>query len=351
MEFPFHNILHSSHEFSAAAMNSFSVLSESNSGGSSCMSNAEAISQENSSTPDVTALKRLSENLESVFGTSEFSDAAIVASDGREIPIHRFILSGRSVFFKNLLSKPEIIASIITKGARTSDAAPGGRNALQILKRLTKLVDYQRCIQRGKDAPKDRLCIEILEQAETKAPLVGDASFSLATAGEDHRQKWSDLENRVAMARLLFPKEAQVAMHIAKVDGTKEFPLTANCGALPGHRIAFSNLNEAPFVMEDAHLQRIIALTKTVEFGRRFFPRCSEALDKIVDDEDLIDLANFGNDIDPKRQLRKRRYQEFLEEFKTTFSQDKEEFEKSRASSSTKGLSRTNAKMKSRNRT
>lgn len=65
------------------------------------------------------------------------------------------------------------------------------------------------------------------------------------------------------MARLLFPKEAQVAMHIAKVDGTKEFPLTVNCGSLPGHRIALSNLNEAPFMMEDAHHKRITALLKT----------------------------------------------------------------------------------------
>ncbi|KAI3927692.1 hypothetical protein MKX01_029287 [Papaver californicum] len=565
-------------------MNSVSALSDSNSGGSSCMSNAGTFSLENSP-PYVTALTRLSENLGSVFEASEFSDAAIVASDSREIQIHRCILSGRSVFFKKLFSsgtvkgndgkvilkdlakdfklgfdslnlvlaylysgkvktlpvdvcvcvdeeclhvgcrpvvdfmvevlyasftfqiselvtlfqrrlldilekvevddvlvilsvanmcgracerlvaacidivvvsdvdlvtlekalphcvvkqimdrrmdigvpdsktndlpdkhartmfkaldsddfelvgmllkegktsldeanalhyavaycdakttkellemgladvnlknqrgytvlhvaamrkEPEIIASIITKGARSSDVAPCGRKALQILKRLTKLVDYQRCIERGKDAPKDRLCIEILEQAETKAPLVGDASYSLAAAREDHRQKWSNLEDRVALARLLFPKEAQVAMHIAKVDGTKEFPLTANCGSLPGYRIAFSKLNEASFIIEDAHLKRITALLKTgnlylffcwtVEFGRRFFPRCSEALDKIVDAKDLIDLAYLGNDIDnPERQLRKRRYKEIQEEFKKTFSQDKVEYEKCRA--------------------
>ncbi|KAI3907526.1 hypothetical protein MKW92_032224 [Papaver armeniacum] len=244
--------------------------------------------------------------------------------------------------------EPEIIASIITKGAWLSDVAPCGRKALQILKRLTKLVDYQRCIEEGKDAPKDRLCIEILEQAETQAPLVGDASYSLAKAERI-------TVRNVAMARLLFPKEAQVAMHIAKVDGTKEFPLTAHCGSLPGHRIALSNLNEAPFMIEDAHLKRITALLKTVEFGRRFFPRCSKALDKIVDDKDLIDLAYLGNDIDnPERQLRKRRYKEIIEDFKITFSQDKVDFEKSRAnsqSSSTKGVSQTNGKVKSRKRT
>ncbi|XP_026447267.1 BTB/POZ domain and ankyrin repeat-containing protein NPR1-like [Papaver somniferum] len=591
MESPFNDIfIHNLQEF--APMNSVSVLSDSNSGATSCMSNGGTFSQE-TSPPFVTALTRLSENLESVFETSEFSDAVIVASDTREIPIHRCILSGRSVFFKNLFSsvkgndgkvvlkdvakdfklgfdslnlvlaylysgkvktlpvdvcvcvdeeclhvgcrpivdfmvevlyasftfqiselvtlfqrrlldilkkvevddilvilsvasmcgraceklamacieivvpsdvdlvtlekslppcavkqildkrtspdsktndfpgkhartifkaldwddvelvglllkggktsldeanalhyavaycdakitkellemgiadvdlrnqrgytvlhvaamrrEPEIIASIITKGARLNDVAPCGRKALQILKRLTKLVDYQRCIEEGKDAPKDRLCIEILEQAENEAPLVGDASYSLAKAGEDHRQKWSDLEDRVAMAHLLFPKEAQVAMHIAKVDGTKEFPLTANCGSLTGHRIAFSNLNEAPFIIEDAHRKRITALLKTVEFGRRFFPRCSKALDNIVDDKDLIDLAYLGNDIDnPERQLRKRRYKEIIEDFKITFSQDKVDYEKSRAnspSSSTKGLSQTNGKVKSRKRT
>ncbi|XP_026449306.1 BTB/POZ domain and ankyrin repeat-containing protein NPR1-like [Papaver somniferum] len=595
MESPFNDIfIHNLHEF--APMNSVSVLSDSNSGATSCMSNEGTFSQE-TAPPFVTALTRLSENLESVFETSQFSDAVIVASDTREIPIHRCILSGRSVFFKNLFSsvkgndgkvvlkdvakdfklgfdslnlvlaylysgkvktlpvdvcvcvdeeclhvgcrpvvdfmvevlyasftfqiselvtlfqrrlldiikkvgvddilvilsvanlcgraceklamacieivvpsdvdlvtlekalppcavkqimdkrilgsgspdsktndfpdkhartmfkaldsddvelvglllkggktsldeanalhyavaycdakitkellemgiadvnlrnqrgytvlhvaamrrEPEIIASIITKGARLNDVAPRGRKALQILKRLTKLVEYQRCIEKGENAPKDRLCIEILEQAETEAPLVGDASYSLATAGEDHRQKWSDLENRVAMARLLFPKEAQVAMHIAKVDGTKEFPLTVNCGSLPGHRIALSNLNEAPFMMEDAHHKRITALLKTVEFGKRFFPRCSKALDKIVDDEDLIDLAYLGNDMEnPESQLRKRRYIEIVEDLKISFRQDKVDLEKSRAnspSSSTKGLSQTNGKVKFRKRT
>lgn len=92
-----------------------------------------------------------------------------------------------------------------------------------------------------------------------------------------------------------------------------------------------------------------------MEFGKRFFPRCSKALDKIVDDEDLIDLAYLGNDMEnPESQLRKRRYIEIVEDLKISFRQDKVDLEKSRAnspSSSTKGLSQTNGKVKFRKRT
>ncbi|KAI3907527.1 hypothetical protein MKW92_032225 [Papaver armeniacum] len=102
MESPFNDIfIHN------LQMNSVSVLSDSNSCATSCMSNGGTFSQE-ISPPFVTALTRLSENLESVFETSEFSDAVIVASDAREIPIHRCILSGRSVFFKNLFSSATV---------------------------------------------------------------------------------------------------------------------------------------------------------------------------------------------------------------------------------------------------
>ncbi|XP_043697188.1 BTB/POZ domain and ankyrin repeat-containing protein NPR1-like [Telopea speciosissima] len=92
--------------------------------------------------------------------------------------------------------EPKIIVSLLTKGARPPDLTPDGRKALQISKRLTKSVDYHRSTEEGKASPKDRLCIEILEQAERRDPLLGEASVSLAMAGDDLRMKLLYLENR-----------------------------------------------------------------------------------------------------------------------------------------------------------
>lgn len=68
----------------------------------------------------------------------------------------------------------------------------------------------------------------------------------------------------VGLAKLLFPMEAKVAMDIAQVDGTSEFPLT---GIRPGNLSAAQrgtvDLNEAPFRMHEEHLNRMRALSKT----------------------------------------------------------------------------------------
>ncbi|PIA42992.1 hypothetical protein AQUCO_02000445v1 [Aquilegia coerulea] len=92
--------------------------------------------------------------------------------------------------------EPNIIVSLLTKGARPSDLTSDGKKALQISKRLTRSIDYNRSTEEGKSSPKDRLCIEILEQAERRDPLLGEASASLAMAGDDLRMKLLYLENR-----------------------------------------------------------------------------------------------------------------------------------------------------------
>ncbi|XP_043706034.1 BTB/POZ domain and ankyrin repeat-containing protein NPR1-like [Telopea speciosissima] len=229
--------------------------------------------------------------------------------------------------------EPKIIVSLLTKGARPSDLTPDGRKALQISKRLTKSVDYNRSTEEGKASPKDRLCIEILEQAERRDPVLGEASVSLAMAGDDLRMKLLYLENRVGLAKLLFPMEAKVAMDIAQVDGTLEFPLTIHSRNAPGGQRTV-DLNEAPFRIEEQHLNRMKALSKTVELGKRFFPRCSDVLNKIMDADDLSELAYVGNDTPEERQLKKRRYMELQDILTKAFNEDKEEFDKSAAISS-----------------
>lgn len=232
--------------------------------------------------------------------------------------------------------EPKLIVSLLTKGARPSDLTPDGRKALQISKRLTKAADYYNTTEEGKAAPKDRLCVEILEQAERRDPLLGEASLSLAKAGDDFRMKLLYLENRVGLAKLLFPMEAKVAMDIAQVNGTSEFTFD---GINSNREQNTMDLNEAPFRIQEEHLNRLRALSRTVELGKRFFPRCSEVLNKIMDADDLSLLARLEHDTPEERRLKKRRYMELQDILSKAFSEDKEEFDKSTFSSSSSSKS------------
>lgn len=59
-----------------------------------------------SNASDVTPLSLLSEHLGTILegGLNLFSDATIVAGDGREVAVHRCILAARSGFFKNVFA-------------------------------------------------------------------------------------------------------------------------------------------------------------------------------------------------------------------------------------------------------
>lgn len=245
---------------------------------------------------------------------------------------------------------PKIIVSLLTKGARLSDLTLDGRKALQISKRLTRAMDYHRSTEEGKASPKERLCIEILEQAERRDPLLGEASLSLAMAGDDLRMKLLYLENRVGLAKLLFPMEAKVAMDIAQVDGTSEFPLAGiRPSILSGAQRGAVDLNEAPFRMHEEHLNRMRALSRTVELGKRFFPRCSDVLNKIMDADDLSQIAYLGNETSEERLVKRQRHLELQEALSKAFNEDKQEFDRSviSSSSSTKsiGTARSNGKL------
>lgn len=250
--------------------------------------------------------------------------------------------------------EPKIIVSLLTKGARPSELTSDGRKALQISKRLTRAVDYHKATEEGKASPKDKLCIEILEQAERRDPLLGEASVSLALAGDDLRMKLLYLENRVLLAQLLFPEEAKVAMDIAKVDGTSEFQLgSINSKMLADAQRSTVDLNEAPFKIQEEHLNRLRALSKTVEVGKRFFPRCSEVLNNIMDVDDLSKLAYVGDDTPEERLRKKSRYTELQEVLKQAFNEDKEEYKyaiSSSSSSTTIGVPRHNNKLNLQNR-
>ena len=69
--------------------------------------------------------------------------------------------------------------------------------------------------------------------------------------------------------------------------------------------------------------------TFAVELGRRFFPRCSQVLDKIMDTDDLSQLAYLRNDSPDERETKKQRYTEIQELLNEAFSEDKVEFQRS----------------------
>uniref|UniRef100_A0A8I6WVG5 Protein kinase domain-containing protein n=1 Tax=Hordeum vulgare subsp. vulgare TaxID=112509 RepID=A0A8I6WVG5_HORVV len=139
-----------------------------------------------------------------------------------------------------------------------------GSSADQISNVLKKHSDYLGVTEEGKLSPKNRVCIEILEQAKRREPQLGKASVSLAMAGDCLRGKLLYLENRVALAKILFPAEARVTMEVAQVDGTLEFTIGSSANPpLEMQQITF-DLNETPFKMKDAYFARMRALSKTV---------------------------------------------------------------------------------------
>ncbi|VFQ81354.1 unnamed protein product [Cuscuta campestris] len=274
--------------------------------------------------------------------TAELLDLAIADVNHRN-------LRGYTVLHVAATRKdPKIIVSLLTKGARSSDLTLDGRKALQIAKRLTRAMDYKKPAEEGKATPKDRLCIEILEQAERRDPILGEASESLAMAGDDLRMKLLYLENRVGLARLLFPIEAKVAMDIAQVDATYEFPLACiNKSMADASRRMTVDLNDVPFKIKEEHLNRMRALSKTVELGKRFFPRCYGIINKIMDNDDLSEIACVGNETPEEHRSKRRRYMELQEILTKAFTEDKEEFDRANNVSSSSSSTSLAAAVKS----
>nr|AKV91675.1 NPR1 [Capsella grandiflora] len=219
--------------------------------------------------------------------------------------------------------EPQLILSLLTKGASESETTLEGRTALMIAKQATMAVEYNNVPEQCKHSLKGRLCVEILEQGDKREPIPRDVPPSLAVAADELKTRLLDLENRVAFAQLLFPTEAQVAMEIAQMKGTCEF-----IGTSPDVKIA-------PFKILEEHQRRLTALSKTVELGKRFFPRCSAVVDQIIIDvEDLTQLA-WGEEESPENRLQKRqRFTEIQESVNKAFNEDKELGNSSRTASS-----------------
>lgn len=220
--------------------------------------------------------------------------------------------------------EPSIIVALLNKGASALELTSDGQSAVSICRRLTRPKDYLAKTEQGQEANKDRLCIDVLEREMRRNPMLGDTSISSQTVADDLHMKLLYLENRVAFARLLFPAEAHVATHIAHAE--------------TGGNLRAVDLNETPMVQNKRMRSRMEALMKTVEMGRRYFPHCSDVLDKFMED-DLPDLFYLEKGTPEEQRVKRQRFLVLKEEVQKAFDKDKAESSRSVLSSSSSSSS------------
>ncbi|CAA0837073.1 Regulatory protein NPR3 [Striga hermonthica] len=236
---------------------------------------------------------------------------------------------------------PSIVLRVLEGGGCVMDPTWDGRTALTIRRRLTRPKDFHEAVGPGKETNEYRLCVEVLEREMWGSPWGGSLPGPPpVVAADDLQMKLLLLENRVAMARSLFPAETRLAMHIAHADSTSEF------GGL-SEPTSCANLtefdsNEMPRDEVNRLQQRLHALQKTVEAMLRFFPNCSEAVDKLLEDDTLGDL--LLEEGSPEEQRTKRvRYMELKADLTKAFNKDMTE-NKRRASRRVPCPARRNSK-------
>ncbi|KAI7725906.1 hypothetical protein M8C21_007922 [Ambrosia artemisiifolia] len=242
--------------------------------------------------------------------------------------------------------EPSLIVSILSKGACASDTTFDGQSAVSICRRRTRPKDYHVKTEHGKETNDDRICIDVLEREIKRNPMIGDVSVCSSAMADDLHMKLLYLENRVAFARLLFPSEAKLAMEIAHAQTTSEFPgLLASKGS--NGNLREMDLNETPLVQNKRLLSRMEALSRTVETGRRYFPHCSEVLDKFMED-DLQDLFILEKGTLEEQEIKRTRFMELKEDVQRAFTKDKAELHRGLSSSMYSPTVRNGSKSRAR---
>ncbi|VAH64352.1 unnamed protein product [Triticum turgidum subsp. durum] len=218
--------------------------------------------------------------------------------------------------------EPAIIMCLLSKGAVASQLTDDGRLASNICRRLTRLKDYNAKMEQGQESNKDRMCIDILEREMMRNPMTAEDSVTSPLLADDLHMKLSYLENRVAFARLFFPAEAKVAMQIAQADVTPE--VGGFSAASTSGKLREVDLNETPVTKNKRLRSRVDALAKTVELGRRYFPNCSQVLDKFLEDglPDGLDAFQQQSGTPDEQQVKKMRFCEVKEDVRKAYSKD-----------------------------
>ncbi|GAV76235.1 BTB domain-containing protein/DUF3420 domain-containing protein/NPR1_like_C domain-containing protein/Ank_2 domain-containing protein [Cephalotus follicularis] len=238
--------------------------------------------------------------------------------------------------------EPSVIVSLLTKGACALDLTSDGRSAVSICRRLTRLKDYHAKMEQGQKTNKDRICIDVLEREMRRNPLAGNPSITSHTIAEDLHMKLLYLENRVlyiavAFARLFFPSEAKLVVDIAHAETMSEF---AGRSASKGSNgtLREVDLNETPIMQKKRLHSRMETLMRTVEMGRRYFPHCSEVVDKFMED-DLPDLFYLETGTEEEQRIKRMRFMELKDDVHKAFNKDKAEFNRCGFSSSSSSTS------------
>ncbi|BAT80808.1 hypothetical protein VIGAN_03041800 [Vigna angularis var. angularis] len=227
---------------------------------------------------------------------------------------------------------PSILVALLNKGACATDTTPDGQTALSICQRLTRRKDYHEKTVQGKESNKDRLCVDLLEREMRRSSMTVSMSVSSQLTADDLHMRLDYLEDRVLFARLLFPAEARVAIENAEADSSS---LYANESALKGTngKLKEVDLNESPSARARKLQLRLHALMKTVENGRRFFPHCSEVLDKFLED-DMPDVFFLEKGSEEEQRMKKARFMELKDDVQKAFHKDMAENNHSAFSSS-----------------
>ncbi|XP_022741423.1 BTB/POZ domain and ankyrin repeat-containing protein NPR2-like [Durio zibethinus] len=200
--------------------------------------------------------------------------------------------------------EPSVLVALLNKGACVAETTFDDQTAASICRRLTLLKDYNENKKQGELSNKDRLCIGILErERNSESENLGISSQVIA---DDLHMKLDYYENRVSFALLLYPAEAKVAMEIADADSNTRKV----------------DLNESPTIQTKRLQLRLQTLIKTVETGKRYFPHCSEVLDKFLVD-DMSDASLFEEGSSEEQIRKKRRFTELKEELLEAFHKDK----------------------------
>ncbi|KAL6567195.1 Nitrogen permease reactivator protein [Orobanche gracilis] len=216
---------------------------------------------------------------------------------------------------------PSIILSLLNKGACGSDLTSEGQSAVGICRRLTRPKDYQMKREKGQEAVKDRMCIDVLEREMRRNPAVGDASVPSLVTADNLQTKLLYLEDRVAFARMFFPTEAKLAMEIAHAETTSEFTGLLY-SRVSGGNLMEVDLNQTPIAQNQRLLSRVEILSRTVELGRRYFPNCSQVLDNFMDD-DLSESFYLDNGTQDEQRMKRKRFSELKVEVNEAFNKDK----------------------------
>lgn len=233
--------------------------------------------------------------------------------------------------------EPSVIVALLANGARALETTLDGQAAVTICQSLTRPKDYNEKTQKGQESNKDRICIDLLQRELRRNPVAGNISISSPVMADDLQMKLYYFENRVAIARLLFPHEARLAMENADAAPTSEFyGLSASKGSFGNLKEV--DLNEAHTARTNRLQSRLEELLNTVKMGRRYFPHCSEVLDKYLGD-DMSDVFLLEEGTQDEQKIKKMRYMELKEEVQKAFDKDIAESNRSGLSSSSSSSS------------